>query len=91
MFGIWACFTYCLEFKLLKEWIYGLWHLNDPENKYLKDQDNSSALWLKSYVDDNSLALHDYNVYRVDREKKGCGVAIYLKNNFIKAAQSLNV
>lgn len=64
--------------------------MNYPENKYLKNQDNSSALWLKSYVDDNSIALRDYNVYRFDRPKKGGGVAIYLTNNF-KATQSLNV
>ena len=47
-----------------------------------------SETWLNPSVKDLDIALPGYNVYRVDRLKRGGGVAIYAKSNFITAVCS---
>lgn len=42
-----------------------------------------SETWLKPHINDNSVELHDYSLYRNDRiHKGGGGVAIYVKSHY---------
>ena len=55
--------------------------------KLLIDQANPdvvvlSETWLKSNVNDDQVALTDFNIFRADRAGRGGGVATYIKSCF---------
>ena len=37
--------------------------------------------WLSDEIPDNAVAMHGFTLFRKDREKRGGGVAIFVKSN----------
>ena len=51
-------------------------HRTDPDVLILSES------WLKKHIDDSVIALSGYNLFRIDRAKRGGGVVIYAKTVF---------